>query len=310
MPDQTPNTEPVQKLLAEFPVLIVTGLSGGGKSTALNVLEDMRFFTVDGLPSPLAPQMVQLLNQENLAAYKGLAIGLDVSQSHFVRDFNDTLSKLAVMGVKPGILFIEAKDSVILTRYATTRRPHPLERVDLEREGLGLEQAIALERKRLQRLREMASLVLDTSSYSIHDLRRVIQEKWGTVLGTSHVLRVHLISFGFKYGVPAEADMVFDLRFLPNPYFNEHLKPLSGLDASVQQYVLGSEPGISFLKKLEDFLLFTLPLNQAEGRFRMTIAIGCTGGRHRSVAVTEALASTLKEKHFVVSTEHRHLALG
>ncbi len=299
------NTESPQKRLAEFPVLIVTGLSGGGKSTALNVLEDMRFFTVDGLPSPLAPQMVQLLNQENLAEYKGLAIGLDVSQSHFVKDFNDTLIKLNVMGIKPGILFIEAKDSVIITRYATTRRPHPL-----EREGLGLEQAIVLERKRLQRLREMASLVLDTSSYSIHDLRRVIQEKWGTVLGTSHVLRVHLISFGFKYGVPAEADMVFDLRFLPNPYFDERLKPLSGLDPAVQQFVLDTEPGISFLKKLEDFLLFTLPLNQQEGRFRMTIAIGCTGGRHRSVALTEALATTFKSKGFVVSTEHRHLALG
>lgn len=301
----TAHTEPARKLPAEFPILIVTGLSGGGKSTALNVLEDMRFFTVDGLPSSLAPQMVRLLNQENLTEYKGLAIGLDVSQSNFVRDFNEALTRLGIMGVKPGILFIEAKDSVILTRYATTRRPHPL-----EREGLGLEQAVHLERKRLQRLREMASLVLDTSSYSIHDLRRVIQEKWGAVLGTSHVLRVHLISFGFKYGVPAEADMVFDLRFLPNPYFDERLKPLSGLDPAIHDYVLGGEPGRGFLKKLEDFLSFTLPLNQAEGRFRMTIAIGCTGGRHRSVALTEALAAILKDKGFVVSTEHRHLTLG
>ncbi|MDL2272342.1 RNase adaptor protein RapZ, partial [Desulfovibrio sp. OttesenSCG-928-I05] len=205
----------------------------------------------------------------------------------------------------PGILFMEAKNSVLMQRYATTRRPHPL-----EREGLGLEQAIAEEKSRLAVFKDQADLVIDSSSFSIHDLRRAIQKKWQLLQENAHGLKVHLISFGFKYGTPSEADMVFDLRFLPNPYFVPELRPLSGLDAPIAEYVLGQEPGATYIARFKDFLLYQLPLFEAEGRYRLTIAIGCTGGRHRSVAVTQAVTDMLKEQGYAVSTEHRHLELG
>ena len=166
-----------------------------------------------------------------------------------------------------------------------------------------------MEVSRLKRLRKMADLVLDTSTYSIHDLRRVLQNKWKAVRRMGHALRVHIITFGFKYGTPSEADVVFDLRFLPNPYFVPELKALSGLDAPVAEYVLQHEPGITFMNKLTDFLQFVLAQYETEGRFRLTVAIGCTGGRHRSVAVAEALSAVLQQ-HYALSLEHRHLELG
>ncbi len=194
---------------------------------------------------------------------------------------------------------------MLFRRYATTRRPHPL-----ESEGLGLEQAMDREREILLSLRQNASLVIDSSGFSIHDLRRAIQEHWEYSKDRSPGLRVHLITFGYKYGVPLEAELVFDLRFLPNPYFHEDLKPMSGRDAPVVEYVLGSDPGRDFLKRFKEFLGYILPLYASEGRYRLTIAIGCTGGRHRSVAVAEAVAEALKSLGYGVSVEHRHLALG
>ncbi len=288
-----------------FPVVIVTGLSGSGKSTALNVFEDLGFFTVDGLPAELAVSMAEMFLQAVAGRYKGLALGMDVRQSGFAQEYETALQQMRKKGFNPRILFVEASNAVLMRRYATTRRPHPL-----EREGLGLEQALDLERKRLNRLRKSADLVLDTSTYSIHDLRRSLQDKWKAVGRMGRALRIHIITFGFKYGTPSEADMVFDLRFLPNPYFVAELKPLSGKDAAVADYVLGAEPGVTFFAKLKDFLLYVLERYEAEGRFRLTIAIGCTGGRHRSVAVAEALDKALEAEGYTPSLEHRHLELG
>jgi UPF0042 nucleotide-binding protein len=179
----------------------------------------------------------------------------------------------------------------------------------LEEEGIGLERALEKERIRIQGLRKIADMVLDTSVYTIHDLRRVIREKWNDLRHLTKTLRVHIITFGFKYGTPSEADMVFDLRFLPNPYFLPELKPLSGCDEAVVAYVLADNPGKEFLLRLTDFLLYVLEQYEAEGRFRLTIAIGCTGGRHRSVAVAEALAKTIRAKYAALTLEHRHLEL-
>lgn len=288
-----------------FPVIIVTGLSGSGKSTALGVFEDMGFFTVDGLPVELAAQMVEMFHSAAPPRYKGLVLGMDLRQSGFAGDYEEALQRMKEKGFAPRILFVEAKPDILMRRYAVTRRPHPL-----EREGLGLEQALAMERSRLNHLRSSADLVLDTSTYSIHDLRRALQAKWKAVGRMGHSVRVHLISFGFKYGTPSEADMVFDLRFLPNPYFEADLKPLSGKDPAVADYVLGKDPGAEFFVRLNDFLLYLLERYEAEGRFRLTIAVGCTGGRHRSVAVAEALARTFGEKGWSPSLEHRHLELG
>ena len=286
-------------------VIVITGLSGSGKSTALRVFEDMGFFTVDGLPAALVPQFVTMFSQASLTDYKGVVIGMDLRQSTFAAEYEDAMETLRAAGFSPRLLFIEAKPAVLMQRYATTRRPHPL-----EKEGFGLEQALKVERSRLKKLRESADMVIDTSTHSVHDLRRALQSKWSIFSKSDRELRVHLITFGFKYGTPSEADMVFDLRFLPNPYFVEELQPLSGKDALVAAYVLHQDPGATFLHKLTDFLLYLLEENEKEGRYRLTIAIGCTGGRHRSVAVAEALNAAFLAHSFVTSLEHRHLELG
>lgn len=290
---------------SHFPVIFVTGLSGAGKSTVLNVFEDMHFFTMDGLPATVVSNLAGALGKDAIGEFRGLVMGVNLLNPGAVAAFNQALSDLAEAGIFPGILFVEAQAPIIVRRYATTRRPHPL-----ESEGLGLEQSLEAERTRLGPVREKADLVIDTSNYSIHDLRRAIQKKWETLHERTHSLKVHLISFGFKYGTPSEADMVFDLRFLPNPFFIPELKPMSGLDKPVSDFLLGAEPGTSFVEKLKDFLLYLLPLFENEGRYRTTIAIGCTGGRHRSVAVTQAIAEALKEHDFPITTEHRHLELG
>lgn len=300
--DQQP---PASSEKTAFPVIFVTGLSGAGKSTVLNVFEDMRFFTMDGLPANLIESVTAVLANGSLTDFKGLVIGVNLLNPGSVTLCNNAIDELHKHGIFPGVLFVEATPSVLMQRYATTRRPHPL-----ENEGFGLEKALEAEYQRLALVREKADLVIDTSSYSIHDLRRTIQKKWATLRERSHSMKIHLISFGFKYGTPAEADMVYDLRFLPNPYFIPELKPMSGLDAPVTDFILKEEPGRGFVAKLRDFLLYLLPMFEAEGRYRITIAIGCTGGRHRSVAVTQALSKTLAQNGFLVTTEHRHLELA
>ena len=286
-------------------VCIVTGLSGAGKSTAVQVFEDLRYFAVDGLPASLAPEMAAMMERPSMSHFMGIALGMDMRQSNFPDEINDALSVMAAKGIRPLLLFLEADAQELMRRYATTRRPHPL-----EREGMGLEAALAAERNRLRPLREMADLVIDTSRFSIHDLRRSIQKRWSGNKDKLRAIRVNVISFGFKYGVPREADTVFDLRFLPNPYFVEELRPLCGKDKAVADYVFASPSAVEFRKKLLDLLFFMLPLMEAEGRYRITIAVGCTGGRHRSEAMAEELSQALRQADYPTSLEHRHLELG
>lgn len=286
-------------------VCIVTGLSGAGKSTALQVFEDLRYFAVDGLPASLASEMADMMERPSMSHFQGIALGMDMRQSNFLDEINDALSVMAARGIRPLLLFLEADAQELMRRYATTRRPHPL-----EREGMGLEAALAAERNRLRILREMADLVIDTSRFSIYDLRRSIQKRWSGNRDTLRAIRVNVISFGFKYGVPREADMVFDLRFLPNPYFVDGLRALCGKDKPVSDYVFASASVVEFRKKLLDLLFFILPLMEAEGRYRVTVAVGCTGGRHRSVAMAEELSQALRQADYPASLEHRHLELG
>ena len=203
------------------------------------------------------------------------------------------------------LLFLEANNQELIRRYAATRRPHPL-----EREGMGLEAALLAERSSLRPLREMADLVIDTSRFSIHDLRRAVQKRWSGNKGKLRAIRVNVISFGFKYGVPREADLVFDLRFLANPYFIDELRPLSGKDKAVADYVFNSPHAREYRDKLVDLLFFMLPLMEAEGRYRITVAVGCTGGRHRSVAMAEEILQALRQADYPAFLEHRHLELG
>lgn len=286
-------------------VLIVSGMSGSGKSTALNVFEDMGFFCVDGLPVRMAPALTELFLNSTGQDYAGLAMGMDLRQPDFTGHWKEVLEDIRKRGARISIVFTDATDQALLRRYATTRRPHPL-----ATGNTGLEAAVEREREILASIRGQADLVIDTSHYSVHDLRRIIQDKWQVMAARGQGMRVHLISFGFKYGAPAEADMVTDLRFLPNPYFEPALRPLSGQDEAISRYVLTQEPGREYLRRLLDFLDYLLPLYASEGRYRLTMAYGCTGGRHRSVAVTEAVLKHLREQDYGVSVEHRHLSLG
>ncbi|WP_051822201.1 RNase adapter RapZ [Desulfonatronum thiodismutans] len=289
----------------ELCLVMIAGQSGAGKSTVLNVFEDLGYYCVDGLPAGLAGQLLTLSDEMKLDQYAGVALGLDVRQSDFALQWEQFVERMDQAGMRPKLVFLEARDAVLIRRYATTRRPHPL-----EAQGMGLDQAIFRERVMLEGLRKHADLVVDTSDFSIHDLRRVFQEKWPLNQEIGEGMRIHLISFGFKYGVPLEADLVFDLRFLPNPYFDPDLRPLSGLDESIARYVLGDDPGKDFIGRFEDFLRYLLPLYAVEGRYRLTMALGCTGGRHRSVAVSQAVLTSLTAAGFSVTIEHRHLNLG
>ena len=287
-----------------IPVCIVTGLSGAGKSTVLQVFEDMGFFTVDGLPASLAPDMVRLLRQAEYSTFTGIALGMDVRQGDLL-DIEQTLARLSLSNIRPKLLFVTADAAVLMRRYAATRRPHPL-----EREGMGLEAALEAERQRLNPLVNMADIILDTTDFSIHDLRRAVQQHWGETQGLRHRLKVNLISFGFKYGVPKEADLVFDLRFLPNPYFVEALRPFSGKDAVVRDYVFAQPWVQEFRAHFFAFIRSLLPLYDADARYRLSIAVGCTGGRHRSVSIAEELYKDLQDLGYSISLEHRHLELG
>lgn len=286
-------------------LIIVTGLSGAGKSTALNVFEDLGFFCVDGLPSGMIDRMAHLFQKENPGNYRGLALGIDVRQGNLLRDWEQSMKQLSKQGIQPQILFLESSLDKLVQRYAETRRPHPLASAEL-----GLEQAIRKEMELLEPLRKEVDLILDTTEFTLHDLRRALQRNWSFMTQPSMGLRVHLLSFGYKYGVPREADLVFDLRFLPNPHFEPELNKISGKEDVVREYVFQDGVGSEFKRRFLDFLLYVLPLYAREGRYRVAVALGCTGGFHRSVAVAEEVYSALLEEQYSVSLEHRHLELG
>ena len=279
-------------------------MSGSGKSTAINVFEDLGFFCIDGLPSEMSPKIADLVLKID-TKYRGLALGMDLRQREFVEGWDQALEDFSKLDIVPQVLFLEANMGELVRRYATTRRLHPLESTNL-----GLEKALEKEKELLAPVRMGAALVLDTTGYSIHDLRRVIQTKWSALEEAGRGMRVHIVAFGFKYGVPSEADLVFDLRFLPNPYFDEELRPLSGQNPAISDFVLGNKVGKEFNTRFQDFIAYLLPLYAEEGRYRITLALGCTGGRHRSVSVAESLLATLKKKGYSVSIEHRHMELG
>lgn len=290
---------------SRFPVIILAGLSGAGKSTALKVFEDLGFICVDGLPPNVIPEMVFMFLKQDQIFHRGLVMGMDVRQPDFMGKWARTREALQDMEVDLRIFFIESRPDVLIRRYSSTRRPHPL-----ESDNIGLEQAIETERQLLLGLRDAAELIVDTSDYSIHDLRRVLQDKWDFLRDKTFGLKVYMVSFGYKYGLPMEADLVFDLRFLPNPYFIDNLRHLTGREKEVSDYVIKSKEGAEFTRRLTEFLAYMLPLYAEEGRYRLTIAIGCTGGRHRSVSIAEAVFDSLRNSDYSISLEHRHIELG
>jgi len=270
-------------------IVIVTGLSGAGKSTALRALEDIEFLCIDNIPLPLAPQMVEHLTAEGERSK--LALAIDSRQRRNLGTWRVELAKLRDAGHRVEVLFLDASDPVLLRRFSETRRRHPLS-------GDDLSEGIRRDRELMTDMREGATVV-DTSTLNMHQLKAIIQDRYG---GTGR-LAVTLVSFGFKLGVPLDANLMFDVRFLPNPYFDPRLTHFDGRNPDVAKFVMGPD-GTQMVQHIEDLLRFSLPHFQAEGKLYVTIAVGCTGGKHRSVAVVEELARRLDEE-WDVMVRHR-----
>jgi len=278
-------------------IVIVSGLSGAGKSHVLHCFEDVGFFCVDNLPPPLIPTFVHLCTQGDGRSQR-IGLGIDIRGREFLAQSFATIERLKSQGYRVEILFLEARDEVLVRRFSETRRPHPLARDRPIVEG------IAQEREELQELRNRADLIIDTSGYTVHELKAFISQRY---LDRAHGMAVTLISFGYKYGPPYQADLLFDVRFLKNPNFVEPLRPLSGEDPRVASYVLGQPGTEEFVGRLEGLIDFLLPLYEAEGRTYLTIGVGCTGGRHRSVVVIERLRAYFEKRSVQPTVRHRDL---
>jgi len=271
-------------------VVVVSGLSGAGKSQALHALEDLGFFCVDNLPTLLAPQAVALCEQGGMTR---VALGIDVRVRAFLGEVGNVLQMLEAGG-QLHVLFLDASDETLLHRFSETRRPHPMSRQGTGAEGaLAVLDGVRVERERLAPLRARATHVVDTTNTSVHDLRRILIAQFGPASGGAPRMVTRIVSFGFKYGTPVDADVVLDVRFLDNPYFVPALKTLTGLDEPVARHVLSAPETQEFLRRTRALLEYVMPKYEREGKSYLTIAIGCTGGRHRSVAIAEALARDL-----------------
>ncbi len=262
-------------------IIVITGMSGSGKSTAIRALEDAGWFCIDNLPAPLLMKVTELGETRDL-----LAFVVDVREGQFLKDAPRAIEEARRAGHKVEVLFLDASDDALTRRYSETRRRHPLSGSGSVAEG------IARERGALQALREQAEHVVDTSSLTVHELRRQVMARFGT--SSSAQLSISVMSFGFKYGVPSNADLVLDVRFLPNPFFVPELKAFTGREPNVAAFVLERPDSGVFLDKTYELLEFLVPRYQREGKSYLTVAIGCTGGKHRSVAIAHALTQRLK----------------
>lgn len=276
-------------------VVVVTGLSGAGKSTAVNALEDLGYFCVDSLPTPVVPST---LTAFAAAGVRRIAFGIDVRVRRFLDEATKILEQIA-SAAELTVLFLDASDEALLRRFSSTRRPHPLtttSEAGSEQGALAVLDGIRMERELLTALRARASIVLDTTRMSVHDLRREVIAHFGASAGGAPRLKVRLLSFGFKFGPPVDADMVLDVRFLDNPYFVAELSKLPGTSAAVRDYVLKSADTSEFVELSARLLEFCLPRFEREGKSYLTVGIGCTGGRHRSVVLAEHLSERLRKQ--------------
>jgi len=276
--------------------VVVTGLSGSGKSTALRVLEDLGFYCVDNLPVALLARFVELWESSREEVHR-VALGIDARERLFLGGFHAAFEEVRRAGVRLEVMYLEASDEVLVRRFSETRRPHPAA------VGGNVEEGIRREREALRELRELADRIVDTSALTVHELRAALRDMLAR--DEASALTVSLVSFGYKYGLPTDADLAFDCRFLPNPFFVEDLRPKTGLDAAVADYVMDRDDTRTFLEHVQSLLDFTLPRYQREGKSYLTIAIGCTGGRHRSVTLVEALRSRLEAMGVRVLVRHR-----
>ncbi len=282
-------------------LLIITGLSGSGKSTAARVLEDQGFFVVDNLPFMMLPDFIERA-REGLKESTDVAVVIDVRNRGFLADFRVTLDQLEASGCEVEILFFEAADETLLRRYSETRRSHPLAADETVQAG------IDRERELMHPLRDEATRIIDSSNLNSRQMRDLLLNYLGEI--SESLLIVNLESFGYRYGLPPTADLVFDVRFLPNPHYIEELRPLTGLDQTLRDFVLGQPACLDFQQHLGNLLAFLIPHYREEGKSYLTIAIGCTGGRHRSVSIVEDLYSRFPDSKVILRINHRDVAKG
>ncbi len=278
-------------------LVIVTGMSGSGKATALKAFEDLGFFCIDNLPVPLIAKFVEGISVSGSEVERA-AIGVDIRAGERLGDLERTLADLRQHPFHLFVLYLEAREEVLVRRFSETRRPHPLTA------DKPLRVAIRMERSRLHRIRELADTTMDTSEYSVHQVKALVTERF-RAHPRSAVLNVYVVSFGYKHGIPLEVDLLFDARFLPNPYFVPALRALSGRNPKVARYLRSFPETREFVKRLKNFLVYLIPLYMREGKSYLTIGVGCTGGRHRSVFVVEELGKCLKVKKSRVLLRHR-----
>jgi UPF0042 nucleotide-binding protein len=282
-------------------VLVITGLSGSGKTHVSRALEDSGWFCVDNLPSLLIPPFGELIRSS--PALRRSALVVDIREPNFLRRFPEVYRRLKRRGLSVSLIFLEAEERVLLRRFSETRRPHPLAM------NQPVIESIREEREALRPIRKIADFIVDTTDYTVHQLRDYIRERYDA-RAEAGALVVAVMSFGYKYGVPHEADLVFDARFLPNPNFVPALKRLTGAHPSVVRYLRAQEETRAFLRRLRSFLGYVLPRYAREGKSYVTIAVGCTGGRHRSVMIANAIGSAVKGKGRLVRVYHRDVRQG
>lgn len=282
-------------------ILIISGLSGGGKSKAASFLEDIGYYIVDNLPAEMMVKFADFCAASS-GRYDRVALVYDVRAGEPFNLLIDTLERLKISGVKCRMLFLEASTQTIINRYKETRRIHPL-----SGKGLNIEQAIAAEREMMQPVRDHADFIINSTSFSTAKLRSELLNLFGEQ-GDRTGLNVNVLSFGFKHGLPIEADLVFDVRFMPNPYYVAELKLKTGLDREVREFVLGFHQTHEFLDQIKKLITFLLPLYAEEGKSMLVIAIGCTGGHHRSVAIAHELTDHIRAAGFSVTENHRDIS--
>jgi UPF0042 nucleotide-binding protein len=280
-------------------IFIITGLSGSGMSSATNAFEDLHYFCVDNLPVTLLPTFARLVLPDDTgqAKIERAALVINIRGEQFLSGFETELEALRAQGLRVFVIFFEASDEVLQRRFSETRRPHPAD------DGGGLAEAIRDERQAMDNIRGLADLIVDTSEHTVHTLRHWLTEQFGSEHGPQ--MRVQVMSFGHKYGVPHDVDLLFDVRHLPNPYFISSLRDLSGHDRRIVEYLLDKPEVAETQRRFYELLAYLLPLYQREGKSYVTVGVGCTGGRHRSVMMANALARQLRQDSFDAHTFHR-----
>ena len=290
------TTAPSPIIGSGLDVTVITGMSGAGRATAANVLEDLGFFVIDNLPPALIGKVAELARGGSSPQRYGF--GVDVRTGSFVEDLDEALAELRALGARTRVLFLEAADDALVRRFDASRRPHPL--ADAER----LVEGIQKERALLGELKGRADVVIDTSMLNVHELRDRLVSIFASESATTS-LQIDIVSFGFKYGLPLDVDLVFDCRFLPNPHWVDDLRPLDGRNRAVRDYVLAQDDAKAFLDQLRRLFELTLPAYEREGKAYLSIAIGCTGGRHRSVTIAEQLGVTVGDIGYHPHVRHR-----